>query len=163
MVVYVGIACCLDRQIKQAVLGKQRQHVIEERHTRVDLRNAAAVNGESQHNIGLRCLAGDGRYAFGITFCHASRVSRRTRISSSVPTLMRRNDAVKAWLGKYRTNTLREERKSYAAFATAGPVSPRAFLGSVKMKFASDGYVNQPHPCENWLSHTSRVARIWST
>jgi len=59
-----------------------------------------------------------------------------------VPTLMRRKEAVKAWLAKYRTRTLRAYKKSYADFAIAGPLSPREFFGSVKMKFACDGYVN---------------------
>ena len=61
-------------------------------------------------------LAVDGRgagYAFGTgAFCHASRDSLRASISPSVPTVMRRKGAVKAWLGKWRTRILWAKRKS---------------------------------------------------
>src|SRR6187200_1891249 len=67
--------------------------------------------------------------------CHASNCSRSVAISASVPTVIRRNDAVSGWLGKYRTSTLLAYRCSYAARATAGPVSPRWVFGSVNTKF----------------------------
>ena len=58
--------------------------------------------------------------------------------------MIRRHEAVKASLGKWRTNTLREKRKSYADRATQGPVRPTESRGSVQMKFVSEGNVNHP-------------------
>src|ERR1700690_4149233 len=144
VVVDVDVALRLDREVKEAVLREQRQHVVEEADPRRDLGHTGAVDGERYRNVRLGRLPGDSRYSLGGSFSHASRVFSRTSISSSVPTLIRRNEAVKASLGKWRTNTLRENRKSRAALATEGPVRPRPSLGSVHMKLASEGNVNQP-------------------
>jgi hypothetical protein len=100
VIIDVGVAGRLDREIEQTVLGEQREHVVEERHARVDLRLAATVDRERQRDIGLRGFPRDGRYTLGGAFSHASRVFCRTSISSSVPTLTRRKEAVKAWLPK---------------------------------------------------------------
>ena len=94
------VALRLHFEIEEAVLGEKREHVIEEWDARVDLAHAAAVEAERELDVGFGRLARDGCYAEGAAVSHASMVLVRTSISSSVPTLMRRKGAVKAWLGK---------------------------------------------------------------
>ena len=106
VIIDVRVALRLHGEVKQPVFREQGQHVIEKRHAGVDLPHPAAVDGQGQGNVRFRRLAFDGCYALGV-FSHASRVSLKTAISPSVPTLMRRNEAVKAWLGKCRTRTFR--------------------------------------------------------
>jgi len=48
----------------------------------------------------------------------------------------------------------------YTDFATVGPLSSRAFLGSVKMKLDCEGYVNHPRRCARSAMQRSRVAFI---
>jgi hypothetical protein len=113
VVIDCHIALGLHREVEQPVLREQREHVIEERDARFNRRFALAFDGQGKRNVRLRRGAADSCYALGaVAFSHASRVELRTRISASVPTLMRRNGAVKAWLGKWRTRTLCAKRKS---------------------------------------------------
>ena len=65
VIINVDIPFCLNRKIVKPVLGEQGQHVVKERHTRVDLRGSATINRYRQDNIGLSRLARDSRYAFG--------------------------------------------------------------------------------------------------
>jgi len=87
-------------QIEQAMLRKQREHVIEKRDARIDLGRATAVHRQRQPDVGLGGRARDRCYARGAALSHESIFWLRACISSSVPTLMRRKEAVKAWLAK---------------------------------------------------------------
>ena len=46
-------------QVKQSVLGEQRQHVIQETDTRIDLALATAVNIQLESNLRFRRLSND--------------------------------------------------------------------------------------------------------
>ena len=61
MVVDVDIAFGLHGEIEQPMFRKQGQHVIEKRHSGVDLRGAATVNRERDRDVGFR-----GFRAFGV-------------------------------------------------------------------------------------------------
>ena len=111
VVVDLDVALGLHRQVEEPVLREEREHVVEEGHASGDFRPAATVDCQGQRDVRLRRFTEDRRYAF-VVFSHASRVSLRTSISSSVPTLIRRNGAVKACFGKWRTRTLWAKRKS---------------------------------------------------
>ena len=65
VVVHLDVALGLYRQVEQPVLGEKREHVVEERHARVDLGRPAAVDRKGDRDVGLRRPAGDGRYAGG--------------------------------------------------------------------------------------------------
>ena len=64
VIIHVHVSLRLDGEVVQAVLGKQGQHVVKERHTGVDLGRTPPVDVEGQGNIRLRRLPRDGRYAF---------------------------------------------------------------------------------------------------
>src|SRR5687768_731377 len=132
MIINVDVTVRFHVEVEEAVLREERQHVIEKWDTRIDLGRAPTVERQRERNIGFSRFACDGACAstpyelcagwnhhpdgarpfearrYSGVFSHASKVSLRTRISASVPTLMRRNGAVKAWLGKCRTRTFRE-------------------------------------------------------
>ena len=63
VIIDVDVAGCFDLQIKQAVLGKERQHVIEERDTSVDYGHTSAIDIQLYFDLRLFSRAGDFCYA----------------------------------------------------------------------------------------------------
>ena len=59
MKIDVAVADGSDGEVEQTVLGEQRQHVIEEPDSRIDLGLTAAVEVEFQTDIGFRRVASD--------------------------------------------------------------------------------------------------------
>ena len=67
VIINIRVALGLDRQIEQPMLRKQGEHMIEERHSRLDLRHTAAIDRQSEHNVRLCSLARDSRYTLGVS------------------------------------------------------------------------------------------------
>ena len=79
------------------MLRKESEHVVEKRHAGVDFRHARTVDRESERDVGF---GGFTLYDYGAILSHASIAELTANISSSLPTLIRKKEAVKAWLGK---------------------------------------------------------------
>src|SRR5690606_14035210 len=109
VIVDINVAIAPHVEVEQPVLREQRQHVVEERHARIHFCTTGAIDRECQLDLRLGGLALDGYFS---VCSHASMFSSTANMSSSEPTLMRRNGAVKAWLGKVRTRMRRDTRKS---------------------------------------------------
>ena len=87
------IALGREFEIERPVARKQREHVIEKRNARFDLRLPGAVDDQPQVDVGFAGAALDGG---GALRSHESMVCPRTFISSSVPTLILAKFRVKA-------------------------------------------------------------------
>ena len=90
VVIHLGIPRAAHRQIKPAMAGKQRQHMIQEAAAGIDLRPARAIQIDGQRDIGFRRLAAD----FGFSHaCASFSISPVAAISASicsrVPMVMR--------------------------------------------------------------------------
>ena len=49
-----------DVEIEESVLREQREHMVEERHARINRGNPGAVHAEREHDIGLGGFTSDG-------------------------------------------------------------------------------------------------------
>src|SRR5581483_1988584 len=81
-----------DPQIEEAVLREELEHVIEERDAGRDFRAAAAVDGETELDVGLLRLSRDGRGASAVprwsaasTHCHQAPPPMPSRRSIARP------------------------------------------------------------------------------
>ena len=63
MIVHVDIALGFDREVEEAVVRKQGEHVVEKRNSGLNRGGTCAIDGEGEHNVGLGGLAGDRCYA----------------------------------------------------------------------------------------------------
>jgi len=64
VVVDIDVAGCLHLQIEMSVLREQIEHMVQERHVRLDRRFPCSVDREAQLDVRLACFAGDVRRAF---------------------------------------------------------------------------------------------------
>ena len=87
MRINVQIALALDGQVKEAVLGHVREHVIEEADARGQIVPARAVEAERQVDLGFRgfaakcCGSGHGRFRSYLASAFNWRIASSTSIS----------------------------------------------------------------------------------
>ena len=83
MLIDVKVSLSIDLQVQQRVLGQQRQHVIEESDTRVNLRAAGPVEVQLKLDRGFRSLAANG----GSSWHESDRLSRIKNHCSAEPAI----------------------------------------------------------------------------
>lgn len=59
MCVHLRVAITSDFQIEESMLGEEREHVIQESDTRIDLALASAIEVQFQVDLGFRCFSVD--------------------------------------------------------------------------------------------------------